>query len=156
MKNPLLNAPRMTSLPLRVAARFIAAMSKRKEEDAEARLEERMGEMSDALRDAQDLFELLQGDTNDELERETKRAGAVADALANCESVEKESDFDLSMKEAVTETTALIELLKKAKARLKKEPDLTESYEIAEGALEDAKGLLRELNSLEPEGGWAV
>lgn len=149
----------MTTIPQRVLARYLTAAAQKTKEEAEAeedRLQDRIGEVADALKEAEDLHAALSGDPNDELDDATKKAEAILDDLRNAESVEKESDLDLSLKSALKGAEALAEELKKAKARLKKDSDLQASFDIADDALLGVKGLIREIKSLEPEDGWAV
>lgn len=138
-----------------IARRVVDRYLKATKTDDEELLEERIGEIADALKEAEDLVTTIEGDPNSDLDEPRKFAEAIRDALQNAETVETEADFDESMRDAMNNAQALGEALKKAKTRVKREladsDDLLETMPVIDDAMADTKALIRSLRELEPE-----
>lgn len=106
-------------------------------------LEDRIGEMSDALTMAEQLHEELSADS--ELTDATKIAEGIMGDLRCAETVETMEDFDLNLKLAHEKCEALVPVLVTARTQAKK-LDLKETVEVIGEAKLMLKNLVRELN----------
>lgn len=114
----------------------------------EEKLQDRIGEISDALALADDLDDTLS--PHSELHVVAALAKTVLDSLRCAETVEVESDFDINIKVALETALLLPEAIKLAKVKAKRDED-----EEAIDALSEAKStlsmLIRELKEIADE-----
>lgn len=114
------------------------------------RLEDRIGEIDDAKRLADDIVAELEPGEDDDLGPALKLAREAAEALATAETVETEKDFDLNLRDAWTACVALTPALKLARDKAKKNGEDAQVDRIDE-AREGLKQLVRELRDVMPE-----
>jgi hypothetical protein len=113
--------------------------------------QERQGEVMEPKKAVDDLVEALERDPDDVLDEVVGKARSLLGDLDAAESCDKETDFDANMQAAHRAVKELAELLKKTKAKAKKD-ELPDTVEILDEAIADLRGLARDIDELLPEG----
>jgi capsule polysaccharide export protein KpsE/RkpR len=111
---------------------------------SEDRLQERIGELADALTYANGIVEELEKDS-DTLEAALKIATGLRDDLSTAESVETEADFDANITNARTKLVELTTAVKAAKQLADEAPEVTDILAECNSAI---RQLRRELSDL--------